>query len=75
MKSIEIAGEALREIASRGVVRYSSEDLRDGNGKAVQAYGCPVCRHLQNMQGTCNNRECLTNIARTAIEAMKVAGE
>lgn len=65
-----VAVVALEQIAARGVVIYSHvEPAR--NGQPFKMHRCPACKELQEFGGSCANRDCLTAIARDALDDLR----
>lgn len=65
MTSLQIAREALEDIAERGIVKPGTNQVERGS------FTCPVCGHNQQSQGACLNRLCVTWMARSALDAMR----
>jgi len=69
MSALTIAREALEQIAERGITIYWHVEPIDG--VATRMHRCVACKKPQGFGGSCANRECLTAIARAALDDMR----
>jgi len=71
-----VAVVALERIAARGVTCEDDVECPDHIDRADCDCGdqkCPECGHLQMALGVCANRDCLTAIARAALDELRRA--
>lgn len=74
-RQANIAREALAEIAARGVTfrDITADNIRVGPHTTVPAFRCRCCSGLQQDQGRCDSRECPSQVAQRALDAMRRA--
>ena len=67
-----VAVVALETIAARGSTLPCKPERIPGQVAGVTAnFKCPTCGHSQQATGLCGNRDCLTAIARAALDELR----